>query len=148
MTTPTTKIVIVAGQEFAVPVETDNEAIREQLKHMGFADVANATVQTGKKDDGTPTIEFVKKAGTKGLEPRDLVAVFASVPAAPVNQLTAPAARLITQLTTCELTWDDALTHHVDALLAHVEGCAFTSTGAALCTRLSLPAVAVPIAAW
>ena len=49
MTTPqaTTKIVIVAGQEFSVPADTPNEAIRTQLTSMGFADVASATIQTG-----------------------------------------------------------------------------------------------------
>lgn len=67
MATPATKIVIVSGQEFSVPLETDNEAIRKQLAGMGFADVASATIQTGKRQvDGqdVQTIEFVKKAGT------------------------------------------------------------------------------------
>lgn len=64
-----TKIVIVAGQEFSVPASTDNEAIRAQLKSMGFADVASATIKTGKRTVGgveTATVEFVKQAGTKG----------------------------------------------------------------------------------
>jgi len=68
--TTTEKIVIVSGQEFRVPADTDNEAIRNQLK-SNFPDVANATVQKGKREiDGVEydTIEFVKKAGTKGTD--------------------------------------------------------------------------------
>lgn len=68
MTTATDKIIIVSGQEFRVPADTDNEAIRTQLK-ANFPDVGNATIQTGKREiDGITyeTIEFVKKAGTKG----------------------------------------------------------------------------------
>lgn len=64
-----TKIIIVSGQEFSVPAETDNEAVREQLKQMGFTDVATATLTKGKRlIDGVEieTVEFVKKAGTKG----------------------------------------------------------------------------------
>lgn len=82
--TPATKIVIVSGQEFSVPVETDNEAIREHLKGSGFPDVAAATIQTGTKTvEGTTyqTIEFVKKAGTKGLDGAELAALLSSVPA-------------------------------------------------------------------
>jgi Fe2+ transport system protein FeoA len=65
MTTPATKIVIVAGSRFSVPAETDNEAVRQQLLAMGFADVASATIKTG-DEGGQATVEFVKKAGTKG----------------------------------------------------------------------------------
>lgn len=82
-----TKIVIVAGQEFSVPSETDNEAIRQQLASMGFADVASATVQRGKRTvagEELETVEFVKKAGTKGLGGAELTALLASVPPADV----------------------------------------------------------------
>ena len=66
MTTGTalTKIVIVAGQEFSVPADTDNEAIRQQLLAQGFADVEEATIQAGKKtvdDLEYETIEFVRE---------------------------------------------------------------------------------------
>jgi hypothetical protein len=66
MTTPSpTKIIIVAGSRFSVPFETDNEAVRQQLLAMGFADVASADVRVG-NEAGQVTVEFVKKAGTKG----------------------------------------------------------------------------------
>ncbi len=70
MTTATDKIIIVSGQEFRVPADTDNEAIRNQLR-ANFPDVGNATIQTGTKSiDGVEyqTVEFVKKAGTKGTD--------------------------------------------------------------------------------
>jgi len=70
MTTATDKIIIVSGQEFRVPATTDNEAIRTHLK-PNFPDVGNATIQTGTRTiDGVAyeTIEFVKKAGTKGTD--------------------------------------------------------------------------------
>lgn len=62
------KIVIVAGERFRVPADTATEAIRASLTPM-FPDVASATVKEGKETiEGVemPTIEFVKKAGTKG----------------------------------------------------------------------------------
>jgi hypothetical protein len=73
------KIVVVAGQRFEVPAATDNEAIRQQLLSMGFADVANAQIQTGTDaDSGKTTIEFVKRAGTKGSDA--LIALLRTIP--------------------------------------------------------------------
>jgi hypothetical protein len=69
MSTVTTKIVIVAGQEFSVPAETDNDQIRQHLAANGYPDVANADIKLGKRTiDGVEhqTVEFAKKAGTKG----------------------------------------------------------------------------------
>jgi hypothetical protein len=68
MTTAPDKIVIVSGQEFRVPADADHEAIRNQLT-ASFPDVGTATIQKGTRTiDGIryETIEFVKKAGTKG----------------------------------------------------------------------------------
>jgi hypothetical protein len=120
MTTPTatTKIVIVSGQEFSVPADTDNEAIRKQLAGMGFADVASATIQTGKRTvegQDVTTIEFVKKAGTKGLGGAELVALLSTLPPAtlpPVRHYgpTAPQAALLSELADAALTFDQALT--------------------------------------
>lgn len=118
MTTPqTTKIVIVAGQEFSVPAATDNEAIRTQLSGMGFTDVASATISKGTRDiDGqkVETIEFVKKAGTKGLDGADLAALLSTLPATalPSLQLYGPTpaqADLLYRLTSGELTFAEAL---------------------------------------
>jgi len=117
MTTPATKIVIVSGQEFSVPAATDNEAIRTQLSGMGFADVASATIQTGKRTvDGqeVQTIEFVKKAGTKGMDGAELAQLLEAVPPATLPTVrsygpTAQQAALLDELSEAELTFDQAL---------------------------------------
>ena len=167
MTTPqaTTKIVIVAGQEFSVPADTPNEAIRQQLTSMGFADVASATIQTGTRTiDGTPTetIEFIKKAGTKGLGAAELAALLTHVPptgaASTIGGLTRDQTRLLNRLTTGDLTCVEAVFPPVaaalGALLNHLEesrgGSAVNHEGGRLCATLDrLGAVAAPApSAW
>ena len=154
MTTPTTKIVIVAGQEFSVPAETDNEAIRTQLTGMGFADVASATIQTGKKTvDGTeyPTVEFIKKAGTKGLSGSDLAALLRQVPQAlppAQTQISRSGRELLQQLVGESLTYAEALGEQQPLLneafraVRRAEG-QISTEGEQLCASLDgLPAVA------
>jgi hypothetical protein len=63
---PTYKIVIVSGQEFHVPAAAADNDIRQTLVAQGFADVASAEIKRTKRD-GVEVMEFVKKAGTKGL---------------------------------------------------------------------------------
>lgn len=78
-------IVIVSGQEFSVPAGTDVEAIRQQLTGT-FPDVATASVNKGSKTiSGVhyDTIEFQKRAGTKG---SDLADALGSVPAERVTR--------------------------------------------------------------
>lgn len=134
MTTPVTKIVIVSGQEFSVPADTDNEAIRTQLTGMGFADVASATIQTGKKTvEGVEyqTIEFVKKAGTKGLDGVELAALLARVPAtaAPaLRGLDRDQADLIRRLLAGQLTVGGVLADDGDALLTALRACVETAS--------------------
>lgn len=162
MTTASTKIVIVAGQEFSVPADTPNEAIRTQLTSMGFADVAAATIQTGTRTiDGveTPTIEFVKKAGTKGLDAAGLAALLERVPptnAVPhVAGLTRAQTRLLARLMSGDLTCDQALAAQddlrtlLDTVAAHEGGYA-TREGGRLCQQIdALPAVAAAApSAW
>jgi hypothetical protein len=149
-----TKIVIVAGQEFSVPAETDNEAIRSQLAGMGFADVASATIQKGKRkvgDEELETIEFVKKAGTKGLSGAELAALLVTVP--PKGAPTFERARiegqqLVQRLAAATLTIGDALAHQepLQEALQQVEHHGRVRTeGEALCAACEhLPAVAVP----
>ena len=156
MTTPATKIVIVSGQEFSVPADTDNEAIRTQLTGMGFADVASATIQTGKKTVGGveyQTIEFVKKAGTKGLDPGELAALLAYTPIAPTARslgLAHDQRQLLVRLDAGQLIIDDVLTDDghtlLDALRASVHaGQPTYSEGDQQCAPLDgLPAVAAP----
>lgn len=139
-----TKIVIVAGQRFSVASTYDNEAIRQYLLGQGFADVANAEIKTGKEGE-TPTVEFVKRAGTKGLlslAPAILERL-ARVPSSPTGR---PAdERLVTRLLAGELTFeeavaDDAATDAINALAQ-----SGNPHGARLCQRLdALPAVAAP----
>jgi hypothetical protein len=115
-TTPTTKIVIVAGQEFSVPADTDNEAIRQQLV-ANFPDVASAKIKEGTKQIGDvtyPTIEFVKQAGTKGMDAGELAALLAHVPptSAPrtaAGGLDRTQLALLRRLAAGNLTFDAAL---------------------------------------
>lgn len=162
MTTPqATKIVIVSGQEFSVPAATDNEAIRQQLAGMGFADVAAATISKGKRTvDGqdVETIEFVKKAGTKGMDGPALAALLATLApgAIPATQLygpTAEQAALLRQLVAGEFTFDQVLAMEpqlVPALEAcYIDPPSRTEKGAALCRtldHLAAVACAAPVA--
>jgi len=116
-----TKIVIVSGQEFQVPAQTETAAIRQHLANT-FPDVATADVKTGKKTiDGQEyeTLEFVKKAGTKGvLDAPDLAALLARVPAdvrALPKRSVGVAAVVDGSRTFAELLRDDRLTAQIDA---------------------------------
>jgi hypothetical protein len=148
MTTPdATKIVIVSGQEFSVPFATDNEAIRTQLAGMGFADVASATIQTGKRTvagQDVQTIEFVKKAGTKGLDGMGLAALLGSLAPAPLPTVrcygpTTEQAALLADLADGDLTFDQVLClPDLDAAFnaCYEEPPTRSTKGAALCTTL------------
>jgi hypothetical protein len=152
MTTGTapTKIVIVAGQEFSVPADTDNEAIRQQLLAQGFADVASATIQTGKKTVGGaeyPTVEFVKKAGTKGMDGAELAALLGCIPASGHG---ARRPDLLMRLISGQLTVAEALADGAGPIQEALERDEdevreIHSKGAQLCTAIDeLPAVAAP----
>lgn len=137
MTAPTTKIVIVAGQRFPVATEADNEAIRAQLVSQGFADVQNAEIKLGKdKETGQQTVEFVKKAGTKGLAPSALVERLRRVPVAHtpitiINDMQLVNKLLDERLTFEEAVEDDRLQNALRNLSAYVE-----PKGARLCRSL------------
>ncbi len=65
----TEKLVIVEGQTFIVDAMIDNETIREHLIRQGFANLAGAEIRTGTRQhhgQTLPTIDFIKRAGTKG----------------------------------------------------------------------------------
>jgi hypothetical protein len=136
------KIVIVAGNQFSVPRETATEVVRQQLLGMGFADVASAEAKEGKSADGTPTLEFVKRAGTKGLDGADLADLLRQVPPAPATLASLDAAAVAARLLDEALTWGEALEQDAAGALDIV------TEGGRLCTRLTLPAVAAPVAAW
>ena len=155
-TTAATKIVIVSGQEFSVPADTDNEAIREHLKANGFPDVAAAQVQTGKRTvDGVEvqTIEFIKKAGTKGLSGAELAELLSTVPAERMEDtthgLSKSGAALLQQMLDGELTVGAALAD-VEAVFGALLACESRSVivnteGVVLCGRVDR-AHAVPCA--
>lgn len=66
---PNEKLVIVEGQRFLVAIGIDNETIRQHLIRQGFANLAGAEIRTGTaQHDGRilATVDFIKKAGTKG----------------------------------------------------------------------------------
>ena len=89
---PTTRVVIVEGQQFSVPYATPIEAIRQQLVQMGFANVASAKAVEGTVDvEGQllPSVEFVKQAGTKGLD--TIAALVAAIVALPPVIVARPA---------------------------------------------------------
>lgn len=147
-----TKIVIVAGQEFSVPSDTDNEAIREQLKVQGFADVASATIQKGKKTVGEveyETIEFVKKAGTKGMDGAGLAQLLGQVFASSHGDRRPD---LLMRLVSGQLTVAEALADGAGPIQEALQ-CdedqvhELRSKGAQLCSAIdALPAVAAPCA--
>lgn len=151
--TPTTKIIIVAGQEFSVPADTNNEDVRKQLSSMGFADVASATIQTGSRVlDGQeiPTVEFIKKAGTKGMESADLVTLIARVPAdrSPVRRRgpTLAQQQLLIALAAGGLTMDAALRADLSgAFDAATPEPSYMTPGRDLCRRLTARASAASI---
>lgn len=156
-TTATTKIVIASGQEFSVPIETDNEAIRQQLAGMGFADVAAATIQKGTRivaGQEIETIEFVKRAGTKGLHGPALAALLDRVPPIPPPSRHSAGDELLTRLIGGELTIAEALADNGDlidnALATAREHTPRQSQGALLCAHSDrLPAVpAIAACAW
>ncbi len=147
------KIVIVAGQEFSVPASTPNESIRTQLSTMGFTDVANATIQTGTRTvDGQEieTIEFVKKAGTKGLSGQHVAQLLTAAPMlieeSPRQRLRREQRKALASLLSGRLTVDQALNRDLRTSLTPAMDANFliNQQGAMLCQRLHhLPAVPV-----
>jgi hypothetical protein len=66
---PNEKLVIVEGQRFLVAAGIDNETVRQHLIRQGFANLVGAEIRTGTaQHDGRTlaTVDFIKKAGTKG----------------------------------------------------------------------------------
>lgn len=66
---PNEKLVIVEGQRFLVAAAIDNETVRQHLIRQGFANLAGAEIRIGTaQHDGRilATVDFIKKAGTKG----------------------------------------------------------------------------------
>lgn len=65
----TEKLVLVEGQRFIVDAAVGDETVRQHLIRQGFAQLAGAEIRAGTtQHDGRTlgTVEFIKKAGTKG----------------------------------------------------------------------------------
>jgi hypothetical protein len=143
--TPTTKIVIVSGQEFSVPADTSEKDLRDHLAAT-FPDVATATVQKGTKTiDGVTyqTIEFVKKAGTKGASGAELAALLAQVRPQRLGAPPDATVALITRVIGGQLTIDAALTQDALAALAAMPAQP-QKNGGTLCSQLD---IITPVAA-
>lgn len=147
------KYVIVAGQEFSVPAATDNEAIRETLK-TNFPDVATAEIKIGKRtvgDQEVETVEFVKRAGTKGLTGTDLAQLLRTVPTAALPtqprppRLTARVKALVSGTLTFAAALDDVDGLIADLELSQAQERRTSNEGNMLCRTIDeLPAVAAP----
>lgn len=136
-TAPTTKIVIVSGQEFSVPADATIEDLRAHLAGM-FPDVAAATVQKGKKKiDGVEyeTIEFVKKVGTKGASTTDLIAALASIPAQRLSPPADATTHLLDAVRTGRATIAQALDAQIVTVIAALPRRG-GQTGGTLCSKL------------
>ncbi len=103
-----------------------------------FPDVASATVQQGKKKiDGVeyPTIEFVKRAGTKGATADELLALLAHVPAVRLNAPPGESGNLIALVLSGQATLGQALDSQVLARIAALPRRSHQN-GGLLCSRL------------
>lgn len=146
MTTATTKIVIVAGQEFSVPGDVTEKALRDHLAAT-FPDVANATVQKGSRTvDGVvyETIEFVKRAGTKGaelpaqLEERDinLPELLAEIPPLWDGVLAPAALDLVRRFLGGQMTIGEALDLRLADMIQSVPDTGYRTSGRVLCNQI------------
>lgn len=141
---PETKIVIVSGQEFSVPATATIDELRTHLASM-FPEVASATVQKGTKTiDGIAyeTIEFVKRAGTKGAA--NLAPLLAEIPPLRLSPPRTATIALLESLRAQSCTIVAALDADLPTILATMPESSLRISGATLCAQLdSLPPVAV-----
>lgn len=148
-TAPTTKIVIVSGQEFSVPRDATEQDLRAHLATM-FPDVTNATVQQGTKTiDGVTydTIEFVKRAGTKGAA--DLTPLLPNIPALRVGGPSAATASLLDRVRCGDCTIAEALAGTMHQVIANLPTSQQRIAGATLCAQLdALSPTAGDVTAW
>lgn len=134
--TPATKIVIVAGQEFSVPSDTTEKALRDHLA-VTFPDVASATVQKGTRTiEGVTyeTIEFVKRAGTKGAA--NLAPLLAEIPPLRIGAPPASTRQLLADVKRGKCTFAEALDADLATILSHIPENRIRVSGATLCAQL------------
>jgi len=148
--TPPTKIVIVSGQEFSVPATATIDELRQHLAPM-FPDVTTATPTHGKKTiDGVEyvTIEFVKRAGTKGAS--ELVPLLATIPALRLSPPRSAVLDLLSRVRNGTCTIAEALDADLAASIAALPESSLRISGATLCAQLDSlsPVAAADAAAW
>ena len=150
--TATTKIIIVSGQEFSVPAETPEADIRSHLAQT-FPDVASAEIKRGSKEVGGvtyQTIEFVKRAGTKGADGRDIAGVLAGIPGLRLSPPPTNARGLLDRVRRGQATIAEALGGNVITTIEGLPESTQQIAGGTLCTQIdTLPAVAgAELSAW
>lgn len=144
------KIVKVGAQEYSVPADTENEALRTTLA-PNFPEVASATISISSREvEGygvVEVVEFVKKAGTKGLT-TSLLRALDGVQPFPVPTQLSP---LLTRLLAGEMEVQEVLVQ-LEALqveLHALEAAQETQQGVRLCHALdNIPAVATNVDRW
>ncbi len=137
-----TKIIIVEGNDFRVPIAMELEAIRAYLSST-YPSVASASITKGKRTiDGEDyeTIEFVKKVGTKAC---DLATLLADMPPAWhhfTTELPPNFAKLINGMLTVGEVFDQGFDTHFNRVIEKKDNL----EGFALCMKLiELPALPV-----
>lgn len=156
-TTPSTRIVVVSGNEYQVPLTATEAELRTHLAG-NFPDIANATLQKKHRDIEGVTYEvweFVKRAGTKGATGAEIAALLAATPPLPTAPLSASEHRLMERLRESlrgssywhpapkdRLTIGEALDGNLRTIVAKLPASGSTYTGGSLCSLLdTLPAV-------
>jgi hypothetical protein len=118
-----------------------------------FPDVASATVQKGtKKIDGVSydTIEFVKKAGTKGALATDLSSLLAELPAIRIGTPPQATTDLVRAVHTAQITIDAALAQGALTAIQAMPRQDASQKGGVLCSLLDAisPVPADDVSAW
>lgn len=135
-----------------MPAETPEADIRSHLAQT-FPDVASAEIKRGTKAiDGVTyqTIEFVKRAGTKGADGRDIAGVLAGIPALRLSPPPTGARHLLDRVRQGQATIAEALDGNVITTIEGLPESTQQIAGGTLCMSVdTLPAVAgAELPAW
>ena len=135
-----------------MPATTTIDELRTHLASM-FPEVASATVQKGTKEiEGVKyeTIEFVKKAGTKGSMGAEVAGLLATIPALRLGGPPPAAAALLERISLGLATIDEALEGQALAALAALPQREHTRNGGTLCSQLDaiIPVAGAAPSVW
>jgi hypothetical protein len=146
----TEKIVIVGQESFRVPIDAAEKDLRDHLAAM-FPDVANATVQKGTRTIENviyDTIEFVKRAGTKGAA--DLIPLLAQIPALRLSPPRTAIATLLNRVSAGNCTIAEALDADLRCVITNLPESSLRVSGVTLCAQLDSlsPVAGDDVSAW